>query len=180
MVTSDEKWFESRLGFNRGVLRRSEKFIEKDFSEVNPRELVRKTRRKIQDLSRDQDKFKFEVKQDPVEISDESVGESSGYARGGIKAHFERPDHDGGIVEYKPYYGKGKLALGGGLVVSLAGLGIESNIITLLGIIASVGGVYGTVYSEYETFNIKIVSKLRSLVLGEVSEKTFDKDGHHE
>lgn len=48
------------------------------------------------------------------------------------------------------------------------------------GLILLVLGGAGVFYSEYETFNVKIVSKLRSLVLGEVSEKSIEKEDHEE
>ncbi|MDY6777956.1 MAG: hypothetical protein SVU32_04765 [Candidatus Nanohaloarchaea archaeon] len=192
MASSDEQWFEHKLGFNRGVLRKSEKFIENDFTKINPRELHRKTRRKIQDLAAEEGTLKFEIKDDPFEVSKEDVGEASGFARGGIKAHFERPDHDGGIIDYKPYAGLGKKLLTLGL---LAGIGVagyqygstQASLplppppsylphIGAAALLLTLIGLAGMLYSEYETFNIMLVSKLRTLILGEVTEEKIEKE----
>lgn len=178
-ITSDENWFVKHLGFNRGLIRRSEKFIEQDFKGVHPRELLRKTRRKIQDISREKDKFKFKIKADPIEVSEETVGEGSGYVRGGLKAHYERPDHDGGLIKYKPYQSKGLKGILAGSALLAVGL-ISEPLIAIPGIALAGVGVYAYRYSEYETFNIQIVSKLRSMILGEVTEEKTKKDGKTE
>lgn len=180
---SDEDWFNFELGFNRGVLRRSPQFIEKDFKDINPRELMRKIRRRIQDISR-LGRFKFEIMKDPLEVRKEKVGQYSGFVRGGLFAVHKRTDHKGGRISYNPYGLYGGFALIFGVLLlftSFAQLARPNTYLAVLGaILLCLGAYFAFLYRESEKFPIDIASKLRALILGEVWEKALEEKGSRE
>lgn len=171
---SDERWFQEKLGFNRETLRNSPQFIEQDYRGVNPREILRKVRREIQDITR-KGRFKFAIKKDPIHVSREDIGERSGFVRGGLFAEHKRPEHEGGGLSYKPYFLHGIGVLVFGIFLMIIGL-VAKSLLSILGMGLIGLGFYLSRHEEYETFPIIILTKLRNLLLGEVKEKTIEKE----
>lgn len=186
---SDEEWFKHQLGFNRSVLRDSRQCLKKDFDGVNPRELMRKIRGRIQDID---GKFKFETKKDPIDMRKEKVGLHSGFVRGGLLALNKHSMREGGIISYNPNKMLGVVFLTLGFIwfvffvsvtlPQLSALSQFERFLTLFaGIALSITGVYFTFSnSEIQTFPIDITSRVRVLLLGEIWEKGLIENGSRE
>lgn len=167
-----------RLGFTRQDLRKSTKFVEGDYSGINPRQFYRKLKRSIEEIQENSD-FKYTTfgSQDRnLEIQSEEVGKKTGTVEGRLQAESDWAKIGESELEYRPYgpHGALSIALGGLFFILGLGGGIE---FAILGILLLAGGSYGYWQTEVGTYPVIREDVIRVLITGEVSERTVNADG---
>jgi hypothetical protein len=171
MTEADEGGLES---FTRQDLRKATKFVEGDYSGINPRSFYRKLKRAVEEIQ-DPSGFKYETEgtqSADLEIESEDVGAKTGTVKGRLRADSEWLEVGNGELEYRPYGPHGAAGAVLGIVMLLLGIGGGGILWTLLGIAATGGGIYGYTRKEFETFPIIHQDSIRVLLTGEVSERT--------
>ncbi|WP_049982029.1 hypothetical protein [Halorubrum sp. BV1] len=167
-----------RLNFGRQDLRKSTKFVEGDYSGINPRQFYRKLKRSIEEIQEESDfKYTTHGSQDTdLEIQSEEVGKKTGTVEGRLQAEADWAKIGESELEYRPYGPHGALgiAVGGLLFILGLGGGIE---IALLGMLLLGAGVYGYWQTEMGTYPVIREDIIRVLITGEVSERTVNADG---
>jgi predicted house-cleaning noncanonical NTP pyrophosphatase (MazG superfamily) len=165
--------------FSRQDLRKATKFVEGDYSGINPRSFYRKLKRSIEEIQ-DQRGFKYDTNgtQDTdLEISSEEVGQKTGTVKARLLAESEWLGVGNGELEYRPYGPHGAAGSIAGVVFLLLGISGAGVIFTILGIIGIAAGIYGYTRKERDTFPIIRQDMIRTLITGEVSERTQESEG---
>lgn len=160
--------------YGRQQLRKATKFVEGDYSGINPRQFYRKLKRSIEEIQEGND-FKYNTKGDQetdLNISSEEVGQKTGTIKGRLLANSDWFEVGQGRLEYKPYGPHG--ALGIVIGVTLVFLGINSAALAVLGIGLTGAGAYGYLQTEKDDYPIIRQDVIRVLLTGEVSERTVD------
>lgn len=164
------------LDYTRQDLRKATKFVEGDYSGINPRQFYRTLKRSIEELQEGND-FKYQTyggQDSNLEIVSEDVGQKTGTVKGRLFAESDWFDIGTGSIEYRPYGPHGALAIVLGLIFLF--LGLSSLEIALLGIALLGAGTYGYLQKEEGEFPIIRQDVIRALITGEVSERTVDND----
>jgi hypothetical protein len=162
--------------FSRQDLRKATKFVEGDYSGINPRTFYRKLKRGIEEIQ-DPRGFKYQVDGDQnrdLDIISEEVGEKTGVVKGRMRASSDWIEVGNGALQYRPYGPHGALAIIVGLVLALVGLSGGEMAITAAGVIGVVLGGYGYTQKERAEFPIIRQDMIRTLMTGEVSERTTE------
>lgn len=160
--------------FTRQDLRKATKFVEGDYSGINPREFYRTLKRSIEEIQASGD-FKYKIqggRKDNLEIQNESVGQKTGTVQGRLAANSDWLHIGHGSIEYRPYGPHGALGITLGAIFLFLGLG--SIELALLGIITLAAGAYGYWQTESDEFPIIHQDVIRVLIDGEVSERTVE------
>ena len=160
--------------YSRQDLRKATKFVEGDYSGINPRRFYRQLKRGVEEIQEGND-FKYDTRGDQsvdLEISSEAVGEKTGVIKGRLIANSDWFKIGTGILEYKPYGPHGALGIVVGLILLI--LGLDSASIAGLGLVLIGGGAYGYLQTERDDYPIIRQDALRVLLSGEVSERTVD------
>ena len=166
------------LGFSRQELRKATKFVEGDYSGINPRSFYRKLKRSLEEIQ-DSEGFKYSTEGDQkrdLSIESEEVGEKTGTVEGRLKATSDWLQVGDGRLEYRPYGPQGAAGIVIGISLLLIGLSGAGTGWTVLGIIAGIAGGYGYSQKEIGEFPIIRQDMIRVLVTGEVSERTRESD----
>ena len=165
--------------FGRQELRKATKFVEGDYSGINPRSFYRKLKRGIEEIQ-DARGFKYQTdgKQErDLDISSEEVGEKTGVVKGRMRATSDWIEVGNGALRYRPYGPHGALGIVLGLAIILVGLAGGEMAATAVGILVGLAGAYGYSQKEKQAFPIIRQDMIRVLMTGEVSERTTREDG---
>ena len=165
-------------GFDRQDLRKATKFVEGDYSGINPRTFYRKLKRGIEEIQDDRG-FKYQVdgNQDrDLDIASEEVGQKTGIVKGRMRATSDWLEVGNGALTYRPYGPHGALAIIIGLVLVVAGLADNTMELAALGVVVGVVGGYGYTQKERDVFPIIRQDMIRTLMTGEVSERTTEEE----
>jgi hypothetical protein len=160
--------------YTRQELRKASKFVEGDYSDINPREFYRNLKRSIEEIQ-DESGFKYQTQGDPnadFEIESESVGQKTGTVEGRLVAQSDWLEIGTGVLEYRPYGPHGAVGIVVGLLLAVFGMG--SGEVALLGIALAVAGGYYYFQTETDEFPICRQDSIRVFITGEVSERTVD------
>lgn len=163
------------LDYSRQDLRKSTKFVEGEYTGINPRQFYRSLKRSLEEIQEGND-FKYETtgtQTDDLSIESEEVGEKTGRVRGRLSAESDWRVIGQGQLDYKPYGPHGALGMVVGGLLFLVGLTGEV-IIAIFGLILLLGGGYLYFQTETGAFDIKRQDEIRALMTGEVSERTID------
>ncbi|MEF8784385.1 MAG: hypothetical protein V5A45_00515 [Haloarculaceae archaeon] len=150
--------------------------MEGDYSGINPRTFYRKLKRGIEEIQ-DQRGFKYTVtgNQDrDLDIASEEVGQKTGVVKGRMRATSDWLEVGNGALTYRPYGPHGALAIVIGVLLVVAGLADEQMGLAAAGVVAAVAGGYGYSRKERDTFPIIRQDMIRTLMTGEVSERTTE------
>ncbi|ADE04660.2 hypothetical protein C5B89_03770 [Haloferax sp. Atlit-47N] len=164
----------SMIDFNRQGLRKATKFVEGDYSGINPRRFYRTLKRSLEEIQEGND-FKYQTtgsQESDLEIKSEDVGQNTGVVKGRLLAESDWYIVGDGNLEYRPYGPHGALAIVIGLFFLL--LGIGDAVWGIVGILLIVAGGYGYWQTESGEFAISRQDVIRVLMTGEVSERTVD------
>lgn len=166
--------------FSRQNLRKATKFVEGDYTGINPRSFYRKLKRSIEEIQENDDfKYTTEGTQErDLEISSEEVGQKTGTVKGRLSSISEWAEIGTGQIEYRPYGPHGALGIVLGTIFLLLGISGAGIVWTVLGIMGLGGGTYGYWQQEQETFPIIRQDMIRVLITGEVSERTTESGEH--
>lgn len=162
------------LGFSRQELRKATKFVEGDYSGINPRSFYRKLKRNIEEIQ-DPTGFKYDTKGDQqrdLKIQSEEVGQKTGVVEGRLNATSDWLQVGKGALQYRPYGPHGATGIVIGISLLLIGLSGAGAVWTGLGIVVGGAGAYGYIQKERGEFPIIRQDMIRVLVTGEVSERT--------
>ncbi|MCG1003581.1 MULTISPECIES: hypothetical protein [Halobacterium] len=165
------------LSYGRQSLRKATKFVEGDYTGINPRQFYRSLKRSLEEIQQDGD-FKYETvgnQETDLSIESEDVGEKTGRVKGRLAASSEPHPVGQGELEYKPYGPHGAGALVVGAIFAFFGLSGELLPI-LLGLILLIGGGYLYFKKETASFAVEREDVIRALMTGEVSERTIEDD----
>jgi|GEM_PF-1615738 len=171
MTQSEEGGIED---FSRQDLRKATKFVEGDYSGINPRAFYRKLKRSIEEIQ-DQRGFKYQAEgtqERDLNIISEDVGEKTGTVKGRLLAESDWLEVGDGELEYRPYGPHGAAGITAGAVFLLLGISGAGLLWTILGILGLGGGIYGYTRKDTDTFPIIRQDIIRVLLTGEVSERT--------
>lgn len=166
--------------FSRQNLRKATKFVEGDYSGINPRSFYRKLKRSIEEIQEDDD-FRYTTQgsqEQNLEIASEEVGQKTGTVKGRLSSTSDWREIGLGQLEYRPYGPHGALGIVLGVIFLLLGISGAGTGWTLLGIIGIGAGAYGYWQKEKETFPILRQDMIRVLLTGEVSERTTESGEH--
>lgn len=164
-----------KLNYSRQSLRKATKFLEGDYSGINPRQFYRSLKRSLEEVQEGGD-FKYTTvgtQGSNLEIASEEVGEKTGKVRGRLIATSDPREVGNGDISYKPYGPHGALGLVVGGLILLIGLA-GSMWLAFLGLIAMIGGGYGYFQNETAEFPVEREDVIRTLMTGEVSERTIN------
>lgn len=162
--------------YTRQDLRKATRFSEGDYRGINPREFYRRLKRRLEEVQTADD-FKYETvgnQRSDLEIISENVGQKTGRIDGRLLAESEWGLLGTGTLEYKPYGPHGALAIVVGLLVGLfAGMAEEMSY-AIVGVLAVVAGLF--LYFKTDTGEFPVARKdvIRTLMTGEVSERTIE------
>lgn len=164
--------------YTRQDLRKATRFVEGDYTGINPREFYRRLKRRLEEFQTAND-FKYETygsQQSDLEILSEDVGSKTGRLDGRLVAESDWELLGEGTLEYRPYGPHGALAIVVGLLVGLVAGLAEALLVAVLGVLVAVGGGY--LYFQTERGSFPLVRKdiVRTLMTGEVSERTISED----
>lgn len=165
--------------FSRQDLRKATKFVEGDYGGINPRTFYRKLKRSIEEIQAPHG-FKYTVDgtQDrDLEIASEEVGQKTGVVKGRMRSTSDWIEVGNGALQYRPYGPHGALGIVVGILILLVGLSGGEMIATGIGFIIAVAGGYGYTQKERATFPIIRQDMIRTLMTGEVSERTTEEEG---
>lgn len=163
------------LNYSRQSLRKATKFVEGDYSGINPRQFYRSLKRSLEEIQEGGD-FKYSThgtQESDLEIKSEKVGEKTGRVKGRMMATSEPREVGKGQIEYKPYGPHGALALIVGGLLFIMGL-TGSVELAILGIVSLIGGGYLYYQTDTGEFRVEREDIIRALMTGEVSERTID------
>lgn len=170
-MLSDTEWCHQNLKYTRSDLRSYTHFREIDVSGVNPRRFHRELRRLIEELTEKRN-FMYNVTKDPIDISIEAVGGKTGVVRGGIEA--KGSTEVNAKVSYKPFKLVGGVGIGAGGMLLL--FTYYNPLFFLLGLLIIVVGISLRIRKELGLIPFTITSLLRTLYLGEVTERKRGKE----
>lgn len=162
--------------YTRQDLRKATKFIEGDYSGINPREFYRQLKRGLEEIQ-DGGDFKYDIdgnRKEDLEIQEESVGEKTGTVEARLAANSDWLEIGQGELTYRPYGPHGALGVALGALLIFVGLGTPE--LAVLGIVTLGAGVYGYWQEESAEFPIIQQDVIRVLIDGEVSERTVETD----
>jgi hypothetical protein len=162
--------------FNRQDLRKATKFVEGDYNGINPRSFYRKLKRGIEEIQNDYG-FKYHVEgnqEQDLDISSEEVGQKTGVVKGRLRATSDWAKIGNGALEYRPYGPHGALAVVLGIVLLVVGFSGEQMALAGGGVLVGLAGLYGYTQKERDTFPIIRQDMIRTLMTGEVSERTTE------
>ncbi len=162
--------------FNRQDLRKATKFVEGDYNGINPRSFYRKLKRGIEEIQNDYG-FKYQVEgnqEQDLDIASEEVGQKTGVVKGRMRATSDWAKIGNGALEYRPYGPHGALAVVLGIILVVLGFSGEQMALSGLGVILALAGVYGYSQKDRDTFPIIRQDMIRTLMTGEVSERTTE------
>lgn len=162
------------LNYTRQDLRKATKFVEGDYTGINPRQFYRTLKRSLEEIQSSSD-FKYQTygNQDQhLDISSEEVGSKTGTVDGRLMAESDWEFIGNGTLEYKPYGPHGALGmLTSVLFIFVAGVqSVALGVLGILGLLAS-----GYLYFQTETGEFPVIRRdaIRALMSGEVSERTL-------
>lgn len=167
---------EGELEFSRQDLRKATKFVEGDYSGINPRSFYRKLKRTIEEIQ-DPEGFKYDTEGDQkrdLKITSEEVGQKTGTVEGRLKAKSNWLEIGHGVLDYRPYgpHGAAGIVIGiACLLIGISGAGVE---LTVLGVLFGGIGAYAYLQKEKGEFPVIRQDMIRVLVTGEVSERTTE------
>lgn len=171
MTEAEESGLEN---FTRQDLRKATKFVEGDYSGINPRSFYRKLKRAVEEIQ-DPQGFKYHTEgtqESDLSIESEDVGKKTGTVKGRLRAESDWLEVGDGELEYRPYGPHGAVGLIAGIGMLFLGISGAGLIWTILGLAGLGGGIYGYTRKERETFPIIQQDVIRVLITGEVSERT--------
>lgn len=163
--------------YTRQDLRKATRFVEGDYRGINPREFYRRLKRRLEEVQTAND-FKYRTRgnqQTDLEIISENVGQKTGRVEGRLIAESDGWEFLGtGRLEYNPYGPHGALAIVVGLLVGVFAAMAEEMAYALIGILVFIGGLY--LYFQTDTGEFVVTRKdiIRTLMTGEVSERTIE------
>lgn len=167
------------LAFSRQDLREATKFVEGDYSGINPRSFYRKLKRSLEEIQ-ESDDFKYDTEGDHrknLKIDSEDVGQKTGIVEGRLRASSKKWSQVGeGVLEYRPYGPHGAIGIVIGICCLLIGLSGGGAAWTMLAIISGGAGIYGYLQKEKGEFPIIRKDMIRVLVSGEASERTRESE----
>lgn len=164
--------------YTRQDLRKATRFAEGDYRGINPREFYRRLKRRLEEVQTADD-FKYETigtQRTDLNIISEEVGTKTGRLEGRLVAESQWGLLGSGTLEYKPYGPHGALAVVVGVLIGVfAGLA-EAMAYAAVGVLIVVAGLY--LYFKTDTGSFPVARKdvIRTLMTGEVSERTIDDD----
>lgn len=164
-----------KLGYSRQALRRATKFVEGDYSGINPRQFYRSLKRSLEEIQEGGD-FKYSThgtQENDLEIKSEQVGDKTGRVKGRLMATSEAREVGRGQLEYKPYgpHGAATIVIGGLLFL----MGLSGNgALAVLGLLSLIGGGYLYFKTDTGEFPVEREDIIRALMTGEVSERMID------
>jgi hypothetical protein len=165
---------DEELNYTRQDLRKATKFVEGDYTGINPRELYRTLKRSLEEIQSESE-FKYQTKgnqEQHLNISSEEVGSKTGTVDGRLMAESDWEFIGNGTIEYKPYGPHGALGIvTSALFILVAGLqSVALGVLGILGLLTS-----GYLYFQTETGKFPIIRRdtIRALISGEVSERTI-------
>lgn len=165
------------LSYTRQDLRKATKFVEGDYTGINPRQFYRTLKRSLEEIQSGSD-FKYQTlgNQDrDFDISSEEVGSKTGTVEGRLMAESDWEFIGNGTLEYKPYGPHGALGIITSILFILVA-GIQSAALGVIGILGLLGSGY--LYFQTETGEFPVIRRdaIRALMSGEVSERTLTGD----
>lgn len=169
---------ETNLSYTRQSLRKATKFLEGDYSGINPRQFYRSLKRSLEEIQEGGD-FKYTTigtQGSDLEISSEDVGQKTGKVKGRLIATSESREVGHGEISYKRYGPHGALGMVVGSLTILIGMA-SSLWLAFLGLIAIIAGGYGYFQIEKGKFPVERKDVIRTLMTGEVSERTIEEEG---
>ena len=173
-----QDWFIENLGFDRSVLRTCKKKKEFDVKGIHPRFILRDIRRYIEQIKDENGNYIFDIKEDPIQISREDVGTSSGYVRGGLEARHEHYEHELGTLTFSPFkkLSTNLFIITGIIIFASILLDVTLLILSLLFTLPFIylGFIYRIVRAN-TTFPMKISDDVYCLIEGEVNEDESQK-----
>lgn len=166
------------LSYTRQNLRKATKFVEGDYTGINPRHFYRTLKRSLEEIqSNNGFKYQTQGNQDQhLDISSEEVGSKTGTVDGRLMAESDWELIGNGTIEYKKYGPHGALGIvASSLFILVAGL--QSAVLGALGILGLIGSGY--LYFQTETGEFPVIRRdaIRALMTGEVSERTLEGAG---
>ncbi len=165
-----------KLSFSRQDLRKATKFVEGDYTGINPRSFYRKLKRGVEEVQNEHG-FKYNVdgnQDEDLDISSEDVGEKTGMVQGRMRATSEWVEIGMGSLEYRPYGPHGALGVIISVTLLVRGLASSSIPLIIVGVIAGAASGYGYSQKERDSFPIIRQDMIRTLMTGEVSERTTE------
>lgn len=162
------------LDYSRQSLRKATKFVEGDYSGLNPRQFYRSLKRGLEEIQ-EGGSFKYTthgLQETDLTIESEQVGAKTGKVRGRLMATSEPRTIGAGQIEYKPYGPHGALSLVVGALVFL--LGLSDLSFAVLGLLLMISGGYLYFQTSTGEFPVKREDVIRALMTGEVSERTIE------
>lgn len=150
--------------------------MEGDYKGINPREFYRRLKRSLEEIQSGND-FKYQtagVQDADLDIKSEDVGQKTGRVDGRLLAESDWELIGEGSLEYHPYGPHGALGIVLGLLVAvLAALG-QRMPLAGLGVLVALGSGYAYFQTETGTFPVVRKDVIRTLMTGEVSERTIE------
>lgn len=162
------------MQFDRQELRKASRFIEGDYSGINPRKFYRALRRKLGEIQEDGD-FKYHITGDRdhhLEIRSEAVGDKTGVVTGRLRATSEQAPVGPGTTWFRPWGPYGALLSVIGAFVTI--LGLQWMVFWVAGPLTVAAGLYLFAQEELGEIPLKSRDSIRTLIEGEVSEKTIN------
>lgn len=166
---------DSGLSYSRQSLRKATKFVEGDYNGINPRQFYRSLKRSLEEIQ-EGGGFKYSTygtQERDLSIESEQVGQKTGRVRGRLMATSEPRDVGQGQIEYRPYGPHGAASLVIGVLVFLLGFS-SSTTLAFAGLLSMVGGGYLYFNTDTGEFTVQREDVIRTLMTGEVSERTID------
>lgn len=166
------------LDYSRQSLRKATKFVEGDYSGINPRQFYRSLKRSLEEIQAGGDfKYVTSGSQDSdLRIESEQVGEKTGRVTGRLRADSDPREVGHGQLEYRKYGPHGAAGLVVGGLLFLLGLASEISI-AIIGLLLLLAGGYLYFQKEIGEFPVQREDVIRALMTGEVSERTIDEEG---
>lgn len=164
--------------YTRQDLRKATRFAEGDYRGINPREFYRRLKRRLEEVQTASD-FKYETygdQQRDLQILSEEVGSKTGRVEGRLVASSEWGLLGAGKLEYRPYGPHGALAIVVGLLIGIVLGAAEGMAWGIAGIVIVLGGLYGYFQTEIDGFPVARKDVVRTLMTGEVSERTLEEE----
>jgi hypothetical protein len=166
---------DTNMNYSRQSLRKATKFVEGDYSGINPRQFFRSLKRSLEEIQ-EADDFKYTThgtQESDLRIKSEQVGEKTGRVKGRLVAMSDPREVGVGQLEYRPYGPHGAAGLVIGSLVFLLGLASEVSL-SIVGLLTLIGGGYLYFQKETGEFPVERQDVIRTLMTGEVSERTID------
>lgn len=165
------------LNYSRQALRKATKFVEGDYTGINPRQFYRSLKRSLEEIQEGDD-FKYSTygsQESDLKIESEQVGEKTGRVKGRLMALSDPTEIGSGALEYRPYGPHGALLTVLGGLLFLGGLSGDQALL-FVSLLMMGGGGYLYLQDETGEFIVEREDSIRALMTGEVSERTIEDD----